>query len=122
MWRDKLTFPPFNPKQIGSQYHWERKDDGTYSGSKKEPRWIHKRRLRPSSSNLQYRVADFTDSGLFVWFTSYTEENSHGSIMVYLAENNTASAWYASFKKETDWIVEKTKGIDKESVEAWFPI
>ena len=122
MWRDKLTFPPFNPRQIGPQYHWKRKNDGTYRGSNKEPRWIHKRRLRPSSSNLQYRVADFTDSGLFVWFTSNTEVNSHGSIMVYLVENNTASAWYASFKKETDWVVERTKGIDKESVEAWFPI
>jgi hypothetical protein len=122
MWREKMTFPPFNPKQIGDQHHWVRNEDGTYSGGKEEPRWVHKRQLKPSSSNLQNRVADFTDSGLFVWFTSNTEVNMHGSVMVYIVDNKNVSAWYASFKKETDWKVEKTKGIDKASVEMWFPI
>ncbi len=122
MWREKLTFPPFNPKQIGTQYYWCRTKDGTYGAVEKEPRWIHKRRLKPSSSNLQNRVADFTDSGVFVWFTSNTEENMHGSVMVYIVDNKNVSAWYASFKKETAWEVDKTKGIDKESVESWFPI
>ena len=121
-WQDKLTFPPFNPKQIGTQYYWCRAKDGTYGRSEQKPRWVHKRRLKPSSSNLQNRVVDFTDSGLFVWFTSNTEENMHGSVMVYIVDNKKVSAWYASFRKETAWKVEKTKGIDKESVELWFPI
>ena len=122
MWRDKLTFPPFHPKQIGTQYYWRRAIDGTYGADKKEPRWVHKRRLRSRSSNLQYRVADFTDSGLFVWFTSNTEKNMHGSVMVYIVDNGQVSGWYASFKKENAWSVDKTKGIDKKSVESWFPI
>ncbi len=122
MWRGKLTFPPFNPKQIGPQFHWCRAKDGTYSGSEQEPRWIHKRQLKSSATNLQNRVADFTDSGLFVWFTSNTDVNMHGSVMVYIVDNENVSAWYASFKNETYWKVEKTKGIDRESVEKWFPI
>jgi hypothetical protein len=122
MWRGKLTFPPFNPKQIGPQFHWCRGKDGTYSGSEQEPRWIHKRQLKSSATNLQNRVADFTDSGLFVWFTSNTDVNMHGSVMVYIVDNENVSAWYASFKNETYWKVEKTKGIDRESVEKWFPI
>ncbi|MDH3379652.1 MAG: hypothetical protein OEQ39_22220 [Gammaproteobacteria bacterium] len=122
MWRGKLTFPPFNPKQVGDQFYWHRSKDGTYSGGEQEPRWIHKRQLKPSSTNLQNRVVDFTDSGLFVWFTSNTDANMHGSVMVYVVDNKNVSAWYASFKKETDWKVEKTKGIDRECVEKWFPI
>jgi len=122
MWRENLTFPPFNPKQIGTQYYWCRRKDGTYGAIEKKPRWVHKRRLRPSASNLQYRVADFTDSGLFVWFTSNTEINMHGSVMVYIVDNRNTSAWYASFRKESAWEVDKTRGIDKESVASWFPI
>ena len=122
IWRKKMTFPPFNPKQVGTQYYWCRAKDGTYRGSKKEPRWVHQRRLKPSSSNLQNRVVDFTDSGLFVWFTSNTEVNMRGSVMVYIVDKQNVSAWYASFKKETAWVVDKTKGIDKGSVELWFPI
>ena len=123
MWREKLTFPPFNPKQIGLQRYWHRLEDGTYSPFEEKPRWVHKRRRRrPSSSNLQNRVADFTDSGLFVWFTSNTETNMYGSVMVYIVDDKNVSAWYASFKKESAWEVDKTKGIDKESVEKWFPI
>ncbi len=121
MWKEKLTFPPFNPKQIGDQFHWGRTKDGTYAGSEKGPRWVYKRQLRQSAVNLQNRVADFTDSGLFVWFTSNTEVNMHGSVMVYLVENEKATAWYASFKKDTDWTVDKTKGIKKEYVEKMFP-
>ncbi len=120
-WRDKLTFPPFNPKQIADQLHWHRKLDGTYGGSDKEPRWIYKRQLRSSADNLNNRVTEFTKSGLFVWFTSNTKLNMHGSIMVYLVANEEATAWYASFKQESNWMVDKTKGIEKEQVEKWFP-
>jgi len=46
----------------------------------------------------------------------------HGSVMVYVVDDEYVSAWYASFKKESAWVVDKTKGIDKESIEKWFPI
>ncbi len=122
LWKDKLTFPPFNPRQIGQQIHWERQDNGTYGSSKKEPKWVHKHRLQSSAGNLNNRVADFTESGLFVWFTSNTDKNMHGSILVYLVDGDEVMAWYASFKQQTEWIVDKTKGIEKNIVEKWFPI
>jgi len=120
-WRDRLTFPPFNPKQIGEQLYWERKNDGTYGGIDR-PRWIHKRRLRSSAENLNNRVSDFTESGLFVWFTSNTEQNMHGSILVYTVDGNAVNAWYSSFRQETGWCIDKVKGVNKESVKKWFPI
>jgi len=30
----------------------------------------------------------------------------HGSVMVYLVDENHVSAWYASFNKESAWIVD----------------
>jgi len=91
IWQDKLTFPPFNPKQIGQQLYWRRRDDGTYGGVE-DPKWIHKRKLQSSANNLNYRVAEFSDSGLFVWFTSNTEINSHGSVMIYQVDGRYV-AW-----------------------------
>lgn len=34
-WRDKLTFPPFNPKQIGLERHWERNENGNTTEEQK---------------------------------------------------------------------------------------
>ena len=121
MWREKLTFPPFNPKQIGTQLHWRKRSDGSYGGSPR-PRWIHKRQLHHSAGNLNNRVADFTDSGLFVWFTSHTQNNAHGSILVYSVAGKDVSSWYASVKQESGWRIDKVDGIDRASVERHFPI
>lgn len=82
MWRSELTFPPFNPKQIGAQLHWRRRIDGSYRDCPRS-KWVHKPLLGRSADNLNNRIAAFTDSGLFVWFTSHTQDNAHGSILVY---------------------------------------
>ena len=121
IWREKLTFPPFNPKQIGQQLYWHRRDDGGYGGTD-DPKWIYKWQLQPSADNLNRRVADFSGSGLFVWFTSNTATNDHGSIMVYQTHDGEVWAWYASFRQKNGWVVDRTRGIDKKSVEQWFPI
>lgn len=114
-WQDKLTFPPFNPKQVGHQLFWRRHGDGSYGGID-NPRWIHRRLLQSSAENLNNRVAEFSESGLFVWFTSDTEVNAHGSVMVYRVDRDSASGWYASFRRDNDWVVDRTKGIDKKTV------
>ncbi len=121
IWQNKLTFPPFNPKQIGQQLYWRRRNDGTYGGVG-DPKWIHKWKLQSSADNLNNRVVEFSDSGLFVWFTSNTETNTHGSVMVYQVAGKDVTGWYVSFRQESDWIVDRTKGIDKKTVESWFPI
>lgn len=120
----KLTFPPFNPKQVGMQLHWKRHDDGSYGGSDK-PKWLHsveKRVLQHSSKNLQNRLSSFTKSGVFIWFSSNTVQNMHGSLLVYSILNNEEGAWYASFKKDNGWKVNHVKGINKETVQQWFPL
>ena len=34
--------------------------------------------------------------------------------MVYRVNNDDVATWYASFEKKTQWVVDKTKRIDKE--------
>ncbi len=118
-YQDHLTFPPFNPKQKGLMHYWSRYENGNYGGIDK-PRWPPRAFKKPSNRNMQNRVASFTDSGLFVWFTSNTETNQKGSIMVYRVEDGRTEAWYASLSNNVGWKVDKVKGISKESVEDWF--
>jgi hypothetical protein len=121
MWQDHLTFPPFNPKQVGTQICWRKRSDGSYGGVD-NPRWIHKRKLGHSAANLSNRVASFTGSGLFVWFSSDTEKNGRGSVLVYSVVGGEPSGWYASFRYCEAWMVERVEGIERVTVERCFPI
>ena len=118
---EKLTFPPFSPKQVGKEICWKRSKDGIY-GRVNNPKRLHKRILQPSSYNLQNRLRSFTKSGIFIWFSSNTLKNKHGSVLVYGIDSDEENAWYASFKETNGWKVYQVKGIKKETVQNWFPI
>jgi hypothetical protein len=120
IWREKLTFPPFNPNRVLQQTSYKRIDN-TYHPND-DARTIRGPARSHSAKNLQNRVADFTQSGLFVWFSSDTAQLDHASVMSYLVKDGAAVAWFASFlKKEDCWAVHRTKGIDQAAVAAWFP-
>jgi hypothetical protein len=123
MWREKLTFPAFNPKQIGAQLHWRKRSDGSYGGTPR-PKWIHKRQLRHSTDNLSNRVADFSDSGLFVWFyISYAKQCAQQHLDIVGSRQGCSR--YASVmqvKQESGWRIAKVDGIDRALVERHFPI
>jgi hypothetical protein len=120
-YNEKLTFPPFSPKQVGIQVTWRRREDGTY-GRVNNPKLLHKRILQPSKYNLQNRLSSFAKSGIFIWFSSNTLQNKHGCVLVYVINNDEEKAWYASFKEDNGWKVNQVKGTNKETVQNRFPI
>src|SRR5207248_3728612 len=77
-WQDKITFPPFAPKRVVSEYFFLRDESGDYSLSSIAPPYIHSRRRAASYRNLHRRVADFSGSAIFVWFSSNTNSNRRG--------------------------------------------
>lgn len=121
--KEKHTFPLFDLEQIAAQKYLRRRDDGTYGGvSPDQVKWMVKTSPQRSADKLNSRVVKFPDSGLFFWFTSTLETNVYKSVMVYQIDRGEISAWYASFQKESQCVVELTKGIDKKAVESWFPV
>ena len=120
-WQDTMTFPPFNPKQVGRQTSWHRSCEGGYRKAETE-KPLHKPATRHSSANLQNRLVQFTQSGLFVWFSGLSGLNDHASVMVYRIIGSSECAWYASLTGERGWIVDRVKGIDRETVQGWFPL
>ena len=118
--QDYVTLPPFNPKQIGEQQYWRRGHDGGYLVTESE-KPLHKKQLRSSSENLNQRISDLSSSAIYVWFTSDTLKNTHGSVMVYTVDGTSVDGWYASFRSFKSWRVDKVKGISKAALDKWFP-
>ena len=121
VWREKLTFPPFNPNRVLEQISFRQ----TSNGYRRDPdaRTIHSPRRSHSARNLQNRVADFTQSGLFVWFSSDTGFLDQASVMSYGVEGDAVQSRFASLRRIGDvWGVHRAKGADEADVRTWFPL
>ncbi len=108
--QDKITFPPFTPNRILSQWIWTH-------GASERRRPVHRRKFQHSSWNLHKRVSQFASSALFVWFSSGTLSNDRASLMVYKVDGKAVDAWYASLRKAAGWKLDRTKCIEREAVE-----
>jgi hypothetical protein len=108
--KDQITFPPFTPKRILSQERW------VYNDQESQNRLPHKRRYERSAMNLHRRVKDHSKSGIYVWYSSETDKNRRGSVMVYHAHDGYVNTWYSSFLYADSWRLDQTKGIDRDFV------
>jgi hypothetical protein len=113
-WRDKLTFPPFAPDRVVSQWSFLH-SRGDYI-EVPLPKLPHRESRHRSRSNLNRRVEHFVRSALFVWYSGNTLKNSRGSAMVYSIGPGKPICWFAAFGRKSGWMLERTKGIDKEQV------
>jgi hypothetical protein len=113
--QDKLTFPPFTPSRVVAQYRFCRLAGGGYQ-EQAMPHLIHPRQRQPSSTNLHRRVADFSRSALFVWYSSGSAASERGSLLVYSARDGDAVGWYAGFRSRPDWRLDQVKGVDRNAV------
>ncbi len=121
VWREKLTFPPFNPNRVLEQISFQRISNEYRRNS--NARTIHSPIRSHSAKNLQNRVAEFTQSGLFVWFSSDTGRVDRASVLSYAVEGDSAQSWFASFRKNGSiWRLHRVKGIDENYVQTWFPL
>lgn len=115
--QEKLTFPPFAPTRVATEHHWERTSEGNYARAAERFR-IHSAERQHSSANLQRRVADLTDSALFVWFSSTSEKDERGSMMVYVVNGGVTIPWFASMRPaHTGWTLGEVRGLGRAEVQ-----
>ncbi len=113
-YQDRLTFPPFAPNRVLSQWSFQRNGDGFIEVPVlKLP---HPTERRRSNSNLQRRVKDFDVPSLFVWFSGNTLKNERASIMVYDMRFAETTSWFAALTRRAKWSLLTTKGTDREFV------
>jgi hypothetical protein len=112
--QNNLTFPPFAPDRVLGQWSFLHSDKGYLEVPL--PKLPHSNARRRSHSNLQRRAENFADSASFVWYSGNTLRNGRGSAMVYIIRDRQPVCWFAAFRREAGWALERTKGVDMEYV------
>lgn len=111
--QDQLTFPPFTPNRVASEHHWERWLDGNYARVPRHMR-VHRPWRERSARNLHRRVADVTDSGLFVWLSSTSAADRRASVLVYTVHAGATLPWFASLHdRDGGWRIGDLKGLGR---------
>jgi hypothetical protein len=119
--QEQLTFPPFTPNRVVTQHYFNRDPKGRFF-EQPPVRLVHRATRGHSSSNLHCRVADFSQSAVFVWFSSNSAANRQGSVMVYTTYFGNANAWYAAFRFERTWRLGRVKGIGGAEAESYVAL
>lgn len=114
VWRDKITIPPFNPNRVIYSKFFREKD----TGNRKVEKAIHKWRI--STENVHNRVVNYTTDGLLVWFSSNSEINQKGSLMIYRSQNDQVHTWYAALENIGEWRITKSKGVNLDELKSYI--
>ena len=114
---DDSRIPPFSPNRIIEQGYYELNELKTYDKQKSNLQ-IHKK--QSAENNLNRRIIDFSDSAVFVWYSSNTKKNGQGSLMVYPVENEKCQPFYIGLRKNKDWDIINAPGTNKKMLESYL--
>jgi hypothetical protein len=104
----RLTVPPFAPRRVISQdaYRLEA-TTGVYRPASVQA--LH--HSQPSGDNLTRYLDRVSSSAVFCWFSGGTAVSELGCLMMYECQQDSQRSWYASFRRENDWIVHRVRGL-----------
>ena len=115
VWYEELRVPPFVPDRVIEQTYFQKTANG-YEQSDAKDLHIY----QSGDANLRRKIREVSESANFVWFSSETANNSQASLMFYVVSEEFQNGWYVSFVKKTDWQINKTKNISRNSVKAFI--
>lgn len=116
-WRDKLTFPPFNPNRVISQTSYVRRGNDYVEAAL--PQLPHKTKRQNSGANLNRRIESVIGTGCFIWYSGNTVTNGKGSVMLYDVQPDNTDCWFVALSREArSWTVSATKGADRHYIES----
>lgn len=102
-WREKITVPPFNPNRVLSEMFFG------INSSVGTDKTLHT--VKASNDNIHNRIINFSTNGLFIWYSSETERNQKGSVMIYKVQQGKVETFYVSFENNKHWKAKQVKGI-----------
>jgi len=110
-WREKITVPPFNPNRVLSELFF--RIEPTHN--KLFEKNLYKK--KESNENIHNRISAYTKNGMFVWYSSNTEINQKGSLMIYIVQDDNIKTFYVSFVNSNGWKINQTKDISATELE-----
>ena len=67
--------------------------------------------LQNSGDNQRRLIRRETNSGLFAWYGDDLGRDDQASLMIYTVRGDVEHGWYASFRRESDWRINKVLGL-----------
>lgn len=112
-YNNELRIPPFTPNRIDEQLFYRKDINGMFIESEFKVE-VHK--LQTAENNQQRKISQFSDSAIFIWYSSNTIKNDIGSLMFYSVENGKCSSYYIGFKKNKNWEISESINIHKKDL------
>lgn len=110
---ENSTIPPFVPNRVLHQRYFKRSAQGDYS-ELESPKPLH--RKQESAANLSRKITDVSKSGVFIWYSSNTQPNQHGSLMIYNVAHGTCRPFYLGFSANPQWKVVTSAGTNPREI------
>ncbi|HEV7867310.1 MAG TPA: hypothetical protein VGO90_06485 [Chthoniobacteraceae bacterium] len=102
-----LTIPPFHPHRVMSEVRLCSSEEENWRPTPAAPLHIH----QSSASNRDRTIARVSRSAIFFWYSSSTLRLDAGSTMLYHSIGEESSSWYAAFRRDPRWRLERHRGI-----------
>ena len=113
-WREKITVPPFNPNRVLSELFFRTQQTDNKMFEKTLHTW------KDSNDNIQNRISKYTKDGMFFWYSSDSDINQKGSLMVYIVQGDEIKTFYASFINKNRWKINKAKNASVSELESFL--
>jgi hypothetical protein len=107
IWKGETTIPPFHPNRVESSDFYQKTTE--LYVKKKNPKTLHI--YQESKDNLKRYISEFTNDGLFIWYSGNSKVNEIGTLMYYLVRESECQPLFISLSGKKDWNVSQTKGI-----------
>ncbi len=114
IWKGKTTIPPFHPNRVESSDFYQKTTE-LYE-KKKNLRTLHI--YQESENNLKRYVSEFTNDGLFIWYSGNSKINDIGTLMCYLVRESECQPFFITLSAKKNWNVSQTKGILRSEIQS----
>lgn len=114
-WNQRLVIPPFDPRRVVSQrfYHSDVPSSSPYQLNIARPLHID----QSGGDNTSRRLAQVSESGIFLWYSGETVNNNQASVLLYQIDANGTSDWFASFIRNGQWKLNRVCDISRRVLE-----
>jgi len=113
IWKEETTIPPFHPNRVESSDFYQKTTEQYVK--RENPKTLHI--YQTSKDNLKRYVSEFTNDGLFIWYSGNSKANDIGTLMCYLIRESKCYPFFITLSGKKEWNVSKTKGISRIGIQ-----
>jgi len=114
VWKGEITVPPFHPNRVESSDLYKKTTEQYVKIDNLKTLHI----FQESNNNLKRKITEFSNDGLFIWYSGNSKVNEVGTLMCYLVRESECQPFFITLSGKKEWNVSQTKGILRKEIQA----